>query len=190
VGEVGCEVSVNDAVIRAHRHAAGTRSRPSLADRKGTLKPTRRGSRAQQRGDSPLGYTSPVMARAGCCSRASPSVGAMAAPDSEGCPPRYAWHAPKARPVGRASGPNACSPTGATASSVAEGCYLGAISPTPSPSAATRWRGARTGSRAAARRGDALRGAGGQPPGDGGHSFAGDVTALTSRQTHPSASSL
>ncbi len=33
---------------------------------------------------------------------------------------------------------------------------------------------------------DALREAGGQLPGEGGHSFADDVAALMSRQTHPS----
>jgi transposase len=35
VGEVEWEVSVDDTVIRAHQHAAGTRSRPSAADEKG-----------------------------------------------------------------------------------------------------------------------------------------------------------
>jgi transposase len=34
VGDVEWEVSVDDTVIRAHQHAAGARSRPSVADEK------------------------------------------------------------------------------------------------------------------------------------------------------------
>ena len=35
VGEVQWEVSVDDTLIRAHQHAAGARSKPSVADEKG-----------------------------------------------------------------------------------------------------------------------------------------------------------
>ena len=131
---------------------------------------------------------------------------ARRAPSWRRCSTRSGWRAPAAD--GRANAPSACSPTEATAILAAGSCCVLAASHTSSPSARTSSAGAGRRSSIArpiprAQRGgevrepaqavaggrNALREAGGQLPGDGGHRCADDLVVLVNRQTRPRASS-
>lgn len=129
VGEIEWEVSVDDTVIRAHQHAAGARGERA-GRKKGLLNPE---DEALGRGGGGFS-TKPHLARDGkggplsvVC---SPPASATAAPNSRSCSTPCGWGALWAKRADPASGPPTCWPTGATATSVVEGCRAGAASPT------------------------------------------------------------